>query len=234
MTSRNIRKASRVYIYCCSNTQDLSSPTLETVLGWLPETMRRKALAYKRWQDRQAYVAGRLLLVDGFKTFFNTQISLNSLQYTKNSKPFIENSQVDFNISHSGTQVVCAFAANCHVGIDIELKSNINAKEFKKYFTDNEMTIANRSIEDFYWIWTRKEAVLKAVGTGLTDRLHELNVTDDPICYEGYEWHFLSPVVDKQHICTVVSDRPFELEPGLKLTDLHGLIQAGSFSSDMI
>ena len=66
-----------------------------------------------------------------------------------------------FNVSHSGDLVVLATSENHEVGVDVECK-NRDKKGLDKYVFSKEM-----DNETFIENWTRKEAILKCLGTGL-------------------------------------------------------------------
>jgi hypothetical protein len=78
-----------------------------------------------------------------------------------------ENMRVNicFNISHSANYVVCAIA-DSPVGIDIEGGRKVNRSVAKRYFTEEEIESIH-SDEDFFKIWTFKEALGKYTGEGL-------------------------------------------------------------------
>jgi 4'-phosphopantetheinyl transferase len=72
------------------------------------------------------------------------------------------------------------------IGIDIELKSRIfNYEKLKQLIlSDSEHITFNKLDEEdkqsaFLRCWTRKEAFFKAVGSGLSSPLKELEVTFD-------------------------------------------------------
>jgi 4'-phosphopantetheinyl transferase len=80
----------------------------EYYLRKMPESIRDKINRYVRWQDRQAGLFGKLLLLKGLTEYGGYfPDCLNSLSYNDFGRPFID-SDIDFNISHSGDYVVCA------------------------------------------------------------------------------------------------------------------------------
>lgn len=40
---------------------------------------------------------------------------------TKNGKPYIKNSSLAFNISHSADWIILSFGLNCNIGVDLEI-----------------------------------------------------------------------------------------------------------------
>lgn len=75
---------------------------------------------------------------------------------------------IDFNISHSGEYLVMIIGKNCKVGIDIEeIDYSINAKELApQIFNVQECKLIADNVDNFFVLWSKKEALLKALGYG--------------------------------------------------------------------
>ena len=103
------------------------------------------------------------------------------LACTSKGKPFLESENADgiqFNLSHSGDLALIAVTVGLRVGVDLELvqeRSDLH-EIARTYWASGEQDAlrqippAERS-RTFYRLWTRKEAVLKASGQGITDGL---------------------------------------------------------------
>jgi 4'-phosphopantetheinyl transferase len=103
--------------------------------------------------------------------------------YTNFGKPYLDNIDLTFNISHSGNYIVCAFTRKACIGIDIEqIKFDMDFQSIaRKIFSEEEyLTFLKMSNKEkpfaFYRYWTRKEAYLKAIGTGLHYSLNQVQV----------------------------------------------------------
>ena len=91
-------------------------------------------------------------------------------------KPFLSNptnSEICFNLAHSGNMLLIAIGKEKHVGIDVEkIEEKIDFKGISlMVFSLDEQLILSRSmdpIHDFYALWTAKEAILKATGLGFS------------------------------------------------------------------
>ena len=101
-------------------------------------------------------------------------------------KPKLTNSDLAFNLSHSKNKAIIAIAINLQLGIDIEyIDEKIKAKEIAGNFFSNEEIKQLCALEDvkladgFFNIWTKKEAFIKAIGTGLTYPLDAFDVSLD-------------------------------------------------------
>lgn len=94
----------------------------------------------------------------------------------EHGKPFLSNHKdVNFSISHSKDLWAIVFD-NKNIGIDIEyVKKDLDLERCKKiikrFFVkeDFDYYVKNESIEIFYEMWTKKESMLKLIGTGLRD-----------------------------------------------------------------
>jgi 4'-phosphopantetheinyl transferase len=102
----------------------------------------------------------------------------------EHGKPMLLHGRLNFNISHSGHFCVLAFSKSMHVGVDVEQRDLATdifalaqrcfvAEEYALFLATDE-----KKIEMFYWLWTRKEALLKALGIGLQG-LHEYSVIEN-------------------------------------------------------
>jgi len=129
-----------------------------------------KASKYRRWQDAQALLIGKLLLKRGLNEFGFQDFLLENIQYNAFNRPYINARELDFNISHAGQYVICALSKQHRVGVDIEQVHPVDLQDFATCFTGPELDRLSRSPEflfDFFNIWTIKEAVIKADGRGL-------------------------------------------------------------------
>jgi 4'-phosphopantetheinyl transferase len=102
----------------------------------------------------------------------------------KGSKPFVRYpiTEIRFNISHSGNWVVIALDSE-ELGIDIEkINSSFDyAIILTEHFTSSEQSFihnAENPSSAFYFLWTRKEALVKALGRGLQENLKIFSVLD--------------------------------------------------------
>lgn len=122
-----------------------------------------------------------------------------SFEFLPNGKPTVPGAQ--FNVSHSADWVAIAITNTCRVGIDIELIRPIPDYEeiAHAYFSPAELrsllSVPEGERETaFFRCWTRKEALVKAHGIGLSADLKRFSVTfdkpyDADLEIEGsYDW----------------------------------------------
>ncbi len=94
----------------------------------------------------------------------------------EHGKPFApEWPDLHFNLSHSGRHVLLAFARGQPLGVDIESRNRrvSHVAIAQRFFAPDEAQAiaalaADRRGDAFRHLWTRKEAVLKALGVGLS------------------------------------------------------------------
>lgn len=141
----------------------------------IPYPFREKILKYRRWQDAQADLLGKCLLVS---TVLDGNFDrLSDIQFNEFGKPSVPG-KLFFNISHSGNVVVIAHG-NVPVGIDIEKKEDIRIEDFKTQMTEkewNNIQSASYKIESFYEYWTQKESAIKLIGKGLSIPLKSFEI----------------------------------------------------------
>lgn len=104
-------------------------------------------------------------------------------------------SNLYFNMSHSGDMLAYACCFGFDVGVDIEDSGRrVDCLAIAdRFFTPGEAAalrkmdgVAQRDY--FFYLWTRKEALLKATGRGLSQSLAEIDVRDDRVVGGGVLW----------------------------------------------
>lgn len=112
------------------------------------------------------------------------EIFLNKTPY---GKPFLDNSAIQFNISHSNEYAIYALSECTAVGIDIEYWKERKYLEgiIDSNFSVTEKTIyhnldSSLKVSSFYQGWTCNEAYIKAIGMGLSFPLADFSVEMDP------------------------------------------------------
>jgi len=161
-----------------------------------------KIKRYRRWQDAQLSLLGRILLVKGLEQI-NYGFDESNLNYTSFNKPYLENNAIHFNISHSGELVVCALTKIGAIGIDIEKINGTKISDFKSQMTVNEWKLINESTNanlSFFQYWTQKEAVIKTHGKGLSIPLKSFEVTKNKTIIES-ELYFLKELKINDDYC---------------------------------
>ena len=133
--------------------------------------------------DRNTYIAchGNLRIILSSKLGRSpSQIEILS---DENNKPFLKQNPLHFNISHDRNAFAIAVSEYTPVGIDIEkIKHDLEYSSLlNSVFTSQEISsVRDNPVvarEIFFLLWTRKEALLKAMGTGIIDDLNKIDVS---------------------------------------------------------
>ena len=138
-------------------------------------------------ESRRQFIFSRAVLRQLLGACLNTTPSALSFCYHPHGKPFVYQSGLCFNLSHSGQLLVIALARGCDVGVDVEWLHGRTDWSLlaERIFSSRELRElralpASKQREAFFNGWTRKEAYLKATGEGLTDDLRAIEVTLSP------------------------------------------------------
>lgn len=140
---------------------------------------QQRAARFCRDLSRQQYVVSRgslRLLLSRYLMIEPQQIRFG---YGPQGKPFLVNdtpAPIRFNLSHSGQLVMIAIARDRNVGVDLEqIRATLDiASLSENCFSEHEcQLLASCSIDKrataFFQLWTCKEALLKAAGTGINN-----------------------------------------------------------------
>jgi phosphopantetheinyl transferase len=146
----------------------------------LADADRQRALRYRQAGDRENFVLGRTV-VHHLVRPEGAPVPC-AFSFGMHGKPFLPGCPA-FNLSHSADWVACAVSPGGSIGIDIEAFLRLgDHRELLAATTHpaERRTIAeaapDRQLALFKRCWTRKEAVLKATGTGLSDDLCSIDV----------------------------------------------------------
>ena len=99
--------------------------------------------------------------------------------YNEHGKPYSTGREkVYFSVSHCGG-AVAAVAADQEVGIDIEETGRYKANLERMVLNEEEQELldslsGDKRAEEFIGLWTRKEAVFKCLGTGITHEIKDI------------------------------------------------------------
>ena len=107
------------------------------------------------------------------------------IQRTKNGKPYIKDSKLSFNVSHSADAIIAIVGLGYDsVGIDMEVLQNKDREKIiKRFFQKDEIAFINSSEDknlEFYRIWTKKEAYIKKNALNMT-YISKINILKEKI-----------------------------------------------------
>src|SRR5487761_673990 len=166
---------------------DLDEKAVGSLEALLSEDERTRANRFHFANDRRRFTVARGILRSIVGAYLRLSSANLEFSYGSNGKPWIKSDGRDeslsFNLSHSGETVLYAFRRNHQIGVDVEhLDRRVEYLEIaQEFFAPEEIQSITTLSDDqqcrrFFEIWTRKEAYLKALGTGLSMPLNEFEV----------------------------------------------------------
>jgi 4'-phosphopantetheinyl transferase len=158
-------------------------------LALLSDDERERAERLRVEEARARFVACRVALRGILSNLTGAPMDAITFGAGEYGKPFLvaPQSTLHFNAAHSGGMGLVAVADGCEVGIDIETVDPERDMEpiAHRYFRPEEYAALSRlrdmeRARTFTAVWTRKEAYLKARGTGIRGGLASFSVTVPP------------------------------------------------------
>jgi len=156
----------------------------------LSQDERARADRFLRPADRDRFLSSHA----AFRLALGTELGVppGSLRFERESggRPFIAapaDTGLDVNLSHSGDIAVIGMVRGARIGVDVEIHRPLPdaLRIARSQFAPDEASalaalpaIAREAA--FFGLWTRKEAVVKALGAGLSQPLSSFSVTVPP------------------------------------------------------
>jgi 4'-phosphopantetheinyl transferase len=144
-----------------------------------------RALKFLTAELRQRYVASRLVVRRLLGACLGLAPERVPIQSDARGKPHLEGGGFEFNLAHSGDLLLVAVAKRMPVGVDVERVRPLRDATAiaRRFFTAREADwLETRSGAErgraFFRLWTRKEAVLKATGEGISSGLNTIELLD--------------------------------------------------------
>ncbi|MDN5754002.1 MAG: 4'-phosphopantetheinyl transferase superfamily protein, partial [Nitrosospira sp.] len=137
------------------------------------------ALRFRRHEDQVRSIATRAAL----RRMLASRLKLppDTLRFVANrhGKPRLrDDAAIEFNVSHAGCFALIALSTSGQVGVDIEYRDRgVDAKNLGAYvFSPRERESGLTTDEGFIQHWVVKEAVLKALGEGISEHLQAISI----------------------------------------------------------
>lgn len=154
--------------------------------------------------ERKAYIeklknpqAARLSLGAGVLLFLalqkcNHTEQLEKIKKTPLGKPYLEGTDFQFSLSHSGKYALCAYGDG-NIGADLQrMKEKIPERTKKILSKDEDFFLAEFAEQDrtqlFFRLWARKESLIKWDGRGLRLPLQEISFVKNGTLTDTLEW----------------------------------------------
>jgi len=167
--------------------------TRADLLSWLSTDEKARADRFHFAKDKAAYILVRAYLRLLLSLYTHGLPGDISFAYGAYGKPVLQQashanasdrSRLEFNVSHTEGWAVIAVTRGRRVGIDVEktvncpdlleiAKQHFSTEEYRKLCGLSELDRPSA----FYRCWTRKEAVLKGIGSGLVEDVSGVEVS---------------------------------------------------------
>ena len=127
------------------------------------------------WQRK----TGKDLLTRVLRTWLGDDKFVPNVKQSGSGKPYLVNSDLYFNISHSNRYVVCAIGEE-ELGIDIQFHKNKNVDKIAARIMSvaewQEYQSAGDKSKFFFDLWAKKESYIKYTGEGIRSDLRLLDI----------------------------------------------------------
>ncbi len=199
----------------------------------LSKEERVRAVRFHFTSDRERFVAGRGVLREILARYLNTTATGLPLRQATSGKPFlVDHGHLRFNISHTGSTMLVAVARGREIGVDIE---RFDADVAIGELAETTLSRPERRVLDrldgesaraaFLAFWTRKEALVKADGRGMSLGLSDVDVSDPAGLVTLWDemmggwtrstrWLLRTPAFDAAHVAAVAAEgRDWHIAP---------------------
>lgn len=223
-----------ILYYKLSQERISSAQLSEQIANWIEElpVIKQQQIKNLRQQNDQVLsLAGLQLLKLGISEIADFSFALNELQFPKHAKPFFSE-EIDFNISHSGNIVCCVISNTAKVGIDIELQREVKPATLKKFLTETPNSAEENHVENnkqqFFKLWTKNEAIIKAANHGSIYNMHDIRHEQDGGYYQTHFWYtypidIVSAEDNKEYTCHIACSEKIDNSLLIKTTQIYTL-----------
>lgn len=191
----------------------LSGERFEAMLPYVSKEKRERIGKFRFFSDAQNCLLGDILA--RAEICRATGLANGQLVFGKNKyeKPYLQgHPEVNFNISHCSHYVALAVDSK-PVGIDIECVKPFSENIAKRFFAADEVSYINAEAgglrcRRFFEVWTKKEALIKWEGKGLSKPLPSFSVFSEA---EHGSVYFHEAFADDEvlcHVCTTEKNPP--------------------------
>jgi 4'-phosphopantetheinyl transferase len=166
------------------------APATERLLGMLDDVERTRYAGYHREIDKLRFLTGRTLIraIAGRRLSVEPERVVLDASCYECGKPHgkprvVAENPPEVSISHSGSLVALAVVAGAPVGIDVEQIRAAEVDELARMVisaperADFAALADNDRQAGFFTYWSRKEAVVKAAGKGMSIPMTKLTLS---------------------------------------------------------
>lgn len=203
--------------------------------NFLNSTEINRAERFHKEIDGNRFIIYRSILKLILAAYTKLDVQEIDFDYHSNKKPYLASHPwLHFNISHSEDYAIIAVSRK-KVGIDVEFMSeDFNFNEIlPDIFNDNEILSIQNSANKkhaFYTSWTRKEALVKALGKGIDEDFKYIpcldgqHTIDTTLLKTTENWKVFSLNIENQYRAAVAMECLPKITPNIVLFTLPNTI----------
>lgn len=208
-----------LHIHCVDIRQFTAAHYADTAQIMSPDECER---AQKFVRGKESYIASRWLLRKVLARYMGVTPGAVAFLRTDKGKPYLPQSNIHFSLSHSGHWALLAVGKAELIGVDIEVVAatrdlvGIAENYYHPHeFARMQLLPDEAQTDYFYRLWTLKEAILKAIGTGISAGLDKIELKlegskisaqiDAELGGNTDEWHFHQWALTAQDYCSLAS-----------------------------
>ena len=209
-------------VHIWSTNLKLSSGKIEELSTILSPDEKDRANRFYFERDKNRFIIARGTLRKILSRYLNIESKKLQFTYSDRGKPYLQNTSILFNLSHSQDLALYAITRVNLIGVDLEYLRPINDAEnlAKRFFSLQEYNLISqlppqKQQETFLKIWTCKEAYLKATGDGLAGSLEKVEISltpEKPVEFfsingdieEASHWYLYQFIPQHNYIAAVV------------------------------
>lgn len=195
--------------YKIIHPEDYSAEQVDAIISELPAWRKEECLRFKHRQGQKENALAYWLLSDmmGCKPeFVMGEHGKPKVKLTNEQINELASSADCFNLSHCKHAVACVVSDEGEVGIDVECLGRYKPQLAEYCMSDEELlriSEAEDADAEFTLLWTKKEALLKITGEGITDDMKNCLTSPraDGVTIEsginkeqGYAWSVASKI----------------------------------------
>ena len=183
-------------VYLMEDIRKVAMAEVERLMAVLPQWRREKVLTVKNENVRRESVLAFALLMMALRQECQIEEDVE-FGYNEHGKPQLaRHADIHFNISHCREAVACVIADR-EVGIDVESRGRYKETLARHILSEREWTeVQNSDDRDlaFTILWTKKEAMVKKKGTGISGGMKQVldECQQDDITTYIEEWYVCS------------------------------------------
>ena len=171
----------------------------------LSDKNKTRASLFAKDKDRNLFITAHFALDFILESLFEIKPIVLTDEH---GKPFIQNYPIHFNLSHTDKRVILGFSKQA-LGVDIEkitplqdldllIEHSMHPDEIRLLMTLDP----SQKTHLFYSMWTKKEAVVKAIGIGMRKELNSFSLNS---LTKDASWKIFELALDNRYSAAIAT-----------------------------